>query len=213
MLSKSGNARKNLAMLIFDQNRSVAVFMCSFMHPETVMTTATFVHMLAITIALMGALHAGLVGLFDLDVIAATMGYGIPAKIVYVAIMCAVIYALKRDIFLPFLSVSAYPCGSLLEKTPYMYDTEIGVTVKPRANVIYWAANSSNKGAMSNPIDAYSLHSNAGVARADSTGLALLRVRRPSAYRVPLFGRLDPHVHYRVCEGPGMLGPVKTVYV
>jgi hypothetical protein len=54
---------------------------------------------------------------------------------------------------------------------------------------------------------------NAGVTTADSNGFATLRVRHPQPYTVPLKGTLQPHVHYRVCRGGGMMDPVQTTFL
>jgi len=57
---------------------------------------------------------------------------------------------------------------------------------------------------------AYLDYANAGVTRADGAGVAVLVIRKPQPYTVPVKGRLESHVHWRVCEGGGMLGPVQT---
>ena len=45
-------------------------------------------------------------------------------------------------------------------------------------------------------------------------GIAILKVKSPSAYRVPrtyINKKLDPHIHYRFCKTPGMLSDVQTI--
>ena len=56
-------------------------------------------------------------------------------------------------------------------------------------------------------------YENAGVATADPTGEAVLKVREPQAYTVPLKGRIEPHIHFRVCGDGGWMGHVKTVFL
>jgi protocatechuate 3,4-dioxygenase beta subunit len=60
---------------------------------------------------------------------------------------------------------------------------------------------------------AYNKYENAGVTTTDSTGVAILKIRNPQPYIVPFKGRIEPHVHFRICDGSGMLGRIKTVFV
>lgn len=60
---------------------------------------------------------------------------------------------------------------------------------------------------------AYLGYENMGVVVADSSGKAVLRIRPPQRYQVPIKGLLEPHVHYRVCEESGWMGRVMTVPV
>jgi hypothetical protein len=125
-------------------------------------------------------------------------------------------YIVNRNFYLPFLGWTVYPCGALAEKVPTNADTSILVKVKPNSNVIYWASEPTDANAqpISNPWDAYANYDNSGVVRSDAQGNALLRVRKPSSYRVGFFGReLKRHIHYRVCNQSGMLSATKTVNV
>jgi hypothetical protein len=54
---------------------------------------------------------------------------------------------------------------------------------------------------------------NAGATKADSDGTASLLLRNPQPYSVPWKGRLEPHVHFRVCGENGMMGRIQTVYM
>lgn len=122
----------------------------------------------------------------------------------------------NRNFYLPFLGYSVYPCGSLIEKVPANANVEVKVIVPPNVNVVYWASEPSAPGMepISNPWDAYANYENAGVVKSDASGVAVLKVRMPSSYRVGLMNRkLDRHVHYRVCKHPGMLSDIKTVMV
>jgi len=52
------------------------------------------------------------------------------------------------------------------------------------------------------------------VVQADDQGVALLRMRGPpQPYRVGLFMRLKSHVHFRIQDGDGFFGPVKTKFI
>ncbi len=119
---------------------------------------------------------------------------------------------LQRDFYLFFLDQAVFPCGPMQPKEPEGANTEIQIeNLRPDSNVVYWAAESNDE-IRTDPWKAYGMNSNSGVARTDASGTVVLRVRKPASYNVP-YGRktLQPHIHYRVCEQPGMLGPVRTI--
>jgi hypothetical protein len=120
--------------------------------------------------------------------------------------------ALDRDFYLYFLDQAAFPCEPLQPKEPEDADTQIRIEgLRPDSNVVFWAAESSDE-VQDNPWKAYGTNSNSGVTRTDTHGTAELKVRKPASYNVRT-GTLSPHVHYRVCERPGILGPVRTISV
>lgn len=127
----------------------------------------------------------------------------------------AILYiVLQRDFYLYFLGQAAFPCGPMQAKEPEGANTEIQIeNLRPDSNVVYWAAESNDE-IRPDPWKAYGMNTNSGVARTDSSGTVNIRVRKPASYNVP-YGRktLQPHIHYRVCEQPGMLGPVQTITV
>jgi hypothetical protein len=132
--------------------------------------------------------------------------------ILYILVtISALLHVVSRDYYLPFLGPTAFPCGFLEEKTPKNPNTKVTVNVDPNSSVVYWAAEENEK-IQENPWVAYDKFSNAGVTQSDSTGKAVLQFRKPSGYRV-MSGTLKPHVHYRVCKSPGMLGAVQTYMV
>jgi len=143
--------------------------------------------------------------------------------IVYTLVgLCAVYFLFKRDYFLPFLGETVFPCEPLAEKSPEKADAAVEIRVRPNSNVIYWAAENidtidkdakkKEERIIEDPWKAYMKFANSGVARSDENGRAVLRVRRPVAYRVPFSGRvLEKHIHYRVCGEQGILGRVETV--
>jgi hypothetical protein len=117
-----------------------------------------------------------------------------------------------RNFYLYFLDQAAFPCGPMQPKEPEDADTHIRIEgLRPDSNVVFWAAESADE-VQEDPWKAYSTNSNSGVTRTDSDGTAKFKVRKPAAYNVRM-GTLSPHVHYRVCERPGMLGPVRTISV
>jgi len=91
------------------------------------------------------------------------------------------------------------------------------VYVRPGSKVLYWAAEPATEGLkkINDWRQAYLKFMNAGVVTANASGLATLYVRNPQPYIVPWKGRIEPHIHYRVCGGDseGMMGRIETVYV
>jgi uncharacterized protein len=176
--------------------------------------------MLPVLLVLIGALNWGLIGAFQFDLVQFLAGLvQIPevATAAYLVVGLSAVYlATRRDTYLPFLGKSAFPCGPLTEKVPAGANVSVTVQVKPNSNVVYWAAE-PGQDAYENPWIAYDTYANSGVARSDSSGKAVLRVRKPAGYGVQKFGglfkkALKPHVHYRVCTYDGMLGPVQTAF-
>ena len=163
-----------------------------------------------------GALNWGLIGLFKFNLVdfIAKKTFKQLATIVYVLIgIAALLHIFSRNYYLPFLGDCAFPCGSLVEKTPTDATAEIRVNVGgPGVNVIYWAAE-PNKDIVPSPWIAYDKYANSGVAISDANGDVVLRVRSPAQYKVPTGRTLGSHIHYRVCADGGMLSQVKTVFV
>jgi uncharacterized membrane protein YuzA (DUF378 family) len=120
-----------------------------------------------------------------------------------------------RDFYLPFLGETVMPCSVLPVSTPENADTKIHVRVEPGAKVMYWAAEPSNEDlkGIQDWRKAYLGFQNAGVAMADEAGNVELAVRTPQAYAVPMKGKLNPHVHYRVCRNDGMMERVETAFL
>ena len=121
----------------------------------------------------------------------------------------------RRDFYLPFLGKTVMPCSALEERTPSGADTNITVQVSPLAKVIYWAAEpgTAELEKINDWKVAYASFDNLGVATADETGAAILSVRKPQSYTVPFKGRLNPHIHYRVCGDDGMMSRISTVFL
>ena len=118
--------------------------------------------------------------------------------------------AARRTFWLPFLGEAAFPGAVLGERDVAPRGANATATVRAPKNstIVYWAASTDAPG----PRAAYAEGSNAGVARASASGVAVLRVRRPGVYGVA-GTTLKPHVHYRVVESKNMLGPVQTANI
>lgn len=174
------------------------------------------VEIMSLLILVVGGLNWGLVGAFKFDLvkwIGSALRLKWFAAFVYVLVgLSALVHVFSRDYYLRFLGETVFPCGSLKEKTPMDANVRAKVYVEPGVNVVFWGAE-PNLQIVDNPWQAYSEYANAGVTKADNTGVALLAVRKPASYKVPSGRTLKSHIHYRTCDGKGMLGPVKTVFV
>ena len=168
------------------------------------------------SIVLLGGIAWALIGLFKFNIItwAAKKTFSSAEPIIYIIVGLAAIYFLfSRDFYLPFLGETVFPCEPLAEKIPDNYDTVKTVKVEPNSNVIFWASETLKDDVVDNPWVAYSKYKNSGVIRSDENGIAVLKVRKPIAYKIPSGKILQPHVHYRVCKKNGFLGRVETVYL
>ena len=135
------------------------------------------------------------------------------AAIAVLTVIAAIYVGIRRDTYLPFLGDTVLPCSLLKESVPEHADTEVTVSgLEPDAKVLFWAAEPATTGLarINNWQRAYLGYANAGVTRVGADGHVTLRVRKPQSYSVPLKGRLEAHVHWRICKEGGHLGPVQT---
>jgi len=177
--------------------------------------TLKYLQLITFIFIIIGALHLGILGFFNINIFKLQGKYtniNIEKTLYIIIGICALINVFSRDYYLPFLGSTVYPCGSLVEKIPSNADMQIYVYTPPHSSVIYWASE-SHKEVIENPWLAYGENTNAGVTKADGKGLTILKVRKPSIYKTPMGKKLSPHVHYRVCEGNGMLSRVETVII
>jgi hypothetical protein len=171
--------------------------------------------MLAVTLVIVGGLNWGLVGAVNFDLvkwIGSGLNLPILSNLVYVIVGLAAVYlALNRDVYLPFLNESVFPCSTLKNTVPEAATVKVQVQVTPGAKVVYWASEPNKAQPVTNPWDAYTQYENAGVATADGNGVATLAVRDPATYKIPSGRILSRHVHYRYCVRPGLLSRVETI--
>lgn len=174
-------------------------------------------HLIAAFLVIIGGLNWGLVGAFGVNLVSAVAGKGTVANAIYVLVgLSALWLGFQRATYLPFLGETVMPCSLLNEKEPEHADTSVSVSgVRPGAKILYWAAEPATEGLdrLKDWRKAYLEFANAGVTTADANGYATLRIRRPQPYTVPLKGALQQHVHWRVCEEGGFVGPVQTTPV
>lgn len=180
--------------------------------------TEKYFQFITLGIIIFGGVILGLQGFFSFNLIQWIANKIFPSKVsifertIYIMIGISVlVHIFSRNYYLPFLGDSAYPCGSLVEKKPANADIEVIGWTEPNSTVLYWAAE-SNKNIVENPKEAYYYNTNAGVTKSDPRGKTIFKVRKPASYYAG-FRRIQPHVHYRICRGNGMLGEIKTTYV
>lgn len=138
---------------------------------------------------------------------------GIAAGFAVLSALAAVYIGFNRDTYLPFLGPTVVPCSLLQERIPEHADTEVSVSgLEPGSKVLFWAAEPATEGLakLKDWQRAYLDFANAGVTTVGPDGHVTMRVRRPQPYTVPVKGRLEAHVHWRVCQDGGMVGPVQT---
>ena len=177
--------------------------------------TTKLVHMIAITLVIVGGLNWGLVGGLNFDLvkwISSSLNLPILSTLIYLLVGLSALYlSVQRDVYLPFLNEAVLPCASLTDKVPEGATVSVQVKVAPGAKVVYWASEGTPGEQAKNPREAYTGYTNAGVATADANGVALLRVRNPVAYSIPSGRVLSRHIHYRYCVRPGILSRVETL--
>lgn len=165
---------------------------------------------------ILGALNWGFIGIFRINPVQNLLGRTPLPRFIYGAIGIAALFVMfHRDFYLPFLGETVMPCSVLREKIPEGAQISVKVGLNPGQKVLFWATEPATEHlkTIATWSEAYLGYENAGVTTADQNGVAHLRVRPPQAYTVPTKGRLEPHVHYRVCQGNGFLGPVQTVFI
>ena len=163
---------------------------------------------------MIGGLNTLFMGLLGTNVLESITGRGV--VLLYLFIGISTLYLMfDRDTYLPFLGPAHIPCGALEPRYPKGANREIVVHITPNTKVLFWASEPAMEGLKNVPSwkGAYLGYENTGVAVSDDKGMAILRVRTPQQYRVPIHGLLEPHIHYRVCEESGWMGRVMTVPV
>jgi uncharacterized membrane protein YuzA (DUF378 family) len=173
-------------------------------------------HMIVIALVLIGGVNWLAVGVTGKDLVRLVASPKV-ASVVYIVVGLAALGLLfQRDIYLPFLGETLVPAGALAPKSPQGANDQVTITTKPGAKVIFWASEPNPTAGAETPSwkEAYGSYENSGVAVADDRGKALLRFRGPpQAYSVPMHGRLDPHVHFRVADDNGFVGRVQTYFL
>ena len=170
----------------------------------------------ALIALIVGAINWLFIGLFDINLVTGIFGQNMFSRTLFVLVGFAALFLMfHRDFYLPFLGQTVMPCGALEDKTPSGATTSITISVYPNSKILYWAAEpeAEELKEIHDWKKAYASFNNIGVTTSNEAGVALLKVRKPQAYSVPFKGRLEPHIHYRVCNPDGMMERVNTVYI
>jgi len=173
-------------------------------------------YMLVIFLVLVGSVNWLSIGVSGQDLVRLALPPRY-AKWVYIVIGLAALPLLfQRDMYLPFLGETVLPAGALAPKTPQNANDQVTIRTRPGAKVVYWASEPNPTQGKDLPSfqEAYDAYENSGVVVADNSGHAILRFRGPpQAYTVPMKGRLEPHVHFRICDDNGFMERVQTIFV
>lgn len=170
-----------------------------------------YVYLVTMYLVLIGGINWGLVGAFRWNALQGLLGVPM-SRALYVAVGLSALWLIgRRDVYLPFLGETVMPCSAIQARIPDHADTEVNLHgLQPGAKILYWATEPATQGLATIPTwqHAYLDFANAGVAVVDAGGHVTLRFRSPQPYTVPIYGRLNRHVHWRQCGEGGMLGPV-----
>jgi uncharacterized membrane protein YuzA (DUF378 family) len=171
--------------------------------------------MYATVLVMIGGLNWLSIGLFNVDVVRALFRKGWLVRSVYVLVgIAALLLFFRRDTYLPFLAPTIMPSGSLNAVVPYGASQEVVIKTAPGAKVVYWAAEPTKKQTVDTYKEAYGAYTNAGVAIANASGDAALKIRgNPQEYIVPWKGKLGPHIHFRIVGEDGWMGRVQTYWL
>ncbi len=171
---------------------------------------------IAMIFVIIGALNWLLIGIFDFNLVSYLFGKSMIENLIYIIVgLSAIGIMFDRDTYLPFLGQTIAPCSVLENREPPGATKEIKIVISPNSKVLYWAAEPANENLknINSWKEAYLKYENAGVATSNGEGVAVLKVREPQSYSVPFKGKLNPHVHYRVCDNSGFMSRVNTVFI
>lgn len=169
---------------------------------------------LSMIFLIIGGLNWLLIGAFNTNIVMYLFGNGMISSIIYIIVgVSALTIMFYRDTYLPFLGETVAPCSVLQNREPPGATKEVKLIITPNTKVLYWAAEKANDKLKEEQSwkDAYGKYENAGVATSNSEGVVILKIRDPQSYNVPIKGKLDSHVHYRVCGEGGIMERVNTV--
>ena len=171
--------------------------------------------LISVGLLVAGALNWFFIAIFDVNSLETLFGTTI-ARFLYLLVgIAALSIMFFRDSYLPFLGPMVAPCSVLQNREPPGATKSVKVLVPANRKVVYWASEpaSENLKSVKTAMEAYQKYENAGVATANADGVAILKVREPQPYTVPFMGKLESHVHYRVCGDSGFMGRVNTAYI
>ena len=179
-------------------------------------------YLICLVILLVVALNIGLTGVFNRNLLLTglTKLTTNPAIIraVYIVIGLIAIYLIffvDYHTFLPFLDKTVLPPSVLLLSERPDTNVNIEINAGNASKVVYWAAHADKGVVEKDPWVAYGEYENIGIAAVEN-GKALLKLKCPTAYKVPKHmglgnKQLPKHLHYRLVYDNGVLSEIKTV--
>lgn len=173
------------------------------------------VYKIAILLIVVGALNWLIIGVMNINLLERLVGPRI-STVLYVMVGLSALYVMfDRDTYLPFLGPTHVPCSVLQVREPPGATKEVKVVIEPHTKIMYWASEPASDGLkkVKSWMDAYQKYDNAGVAISNGDGVVIMKVRDPQTYKVPFAGKLESHIHYRVCGEAGFMGRVETTFL
>ena len=171
--------------------------------------------MISMGLLVVSALNWLFVAVFDVNSLETLFGKSIANALYILVGIAAISIMFFRDSYLPFLGPMVAPCSVLQPREPPGATKAVKVIVPANSKVIYWAAEPASESlkTVNSAMEAYQKYENAGVTSANADGVAILKVREPQSYKVPFMGKLESHIHYRICGESGFMGRVNTAYI
>lgn len=183
-----------------------------------------YVYIISIILVLLVSINNGIIHLNGSNIISNIIKDNQSQRIFYILVsILAIILALQRRTYLPFLGETVVPSAlfeernnndlsGLLSKNSNLINLKINA---PNAEkIIWWAADENiNNKPEEEPELAYNEYKNSGISNVMKDGNAYIVFPCPKTYKVGLLKKqLQKHLHYRETHG-GMLSEVKTIYL
>ncbi len=168
------------------------------------------IHFLAKNLLLLGAMNYLFISVMNVNIFSLIKSEFI-VKLIFILIGISAIYFMfDRDFYLPFLGECVIPVGdSKINESKNVIEVVL-TELPPNVNVMFWASGSSDA-PYDSPQKAYGDYLNSGFVKTDKFGHTTFKINCPSEYIVPIYGKLEKHVHYRY-ELPGQRGMFSRVY-
>ena len=132
-------------------------------------------------------------------------------QILFILIGISALYFMfNRDYYLPFLGETVIPVGENSKTDQGKMIDVILTELPPNVFVMFWASKTSDT-PYDSPQKAYGDYLNSGFVKTDQYGHTSFKINCPTEYVVPIYGKLEKHVHYRY-ELPGQKGMFSRVY-
>jgi len=175
-----------------------------------------WMYLVAKILVIVGALNWGLIAINPEYNILNNFNDIVRRVILVIIGLSAVYVSLQRKTFLPFLDECEMPVFNYLTDTTKDKLNKMGegynkLIIKipegeTGTKIVYWAAT-PNDNVRENPTKAYSDFNNSGIADIEN-GVAVIAVKCPAEYIVPIAGRLPRHIHFRIVDKDGMLSKI-----